>query len=126
MGDVYINDAFGAAHRAHASTVGMVKFLESRGAGLLMLREVEFLGRLLGTVEHPPTGTEELSTDDEEAAVDVGDDDEDSDEDDSEVEDVVEAEHDTDLEVVSETTATDDVVPASDDPFDVFAASLGL
>ena len=51
--DVYVNDAFGTAHRAHASTAGMVKYLAEKGAGLLMLKEIQFLGRLLGEVERP-------------------------------------------------------------------------
>jgi phosphoglycerate kinase len=51
--DVYVNDAFGTAHRAHASTVGMTKFVAQKGMGLLMEREVKFLGRLLGDVERP-------------------------------------------------------------------------
>src|SRR5204862_979669 len=51
--DVYVNDAFGAAHRAHASTVGMLKFVSQRAMGLLMEREVKFLGKLLGDVERP-------------------------------------------------------------------------
>jgi phosphoglycerate kinase len=51
--DVYVNDAFGAAHRAHASTVGMTKFVSEKGMGLLMEREVKFLGKLLGEVERP-------------------------------------------------------------------------
>jgi phosphoglycerate kinase len=51
--DVYINDAFGTAHRAHASTVGMIRFVSERGMGLLMEREVKFLSRLLGDVERP-------------------------------------------------------------------------
>ena len=51
--DIYVNDAFGAAHRAHASTVGMVSFMRLKGAGLLMLSEVKFLSKLLGSVEHP-------------------------------------------------------------------------
>jgi phosphoglycerate kinase len=51
--DVYVNDAFGTAHRAHASTAGMLKYVAERGAGFLMTREVEFLGKLLGTVEKP-------------------------------------------------------------------------
>jgi len=51
--DVYVNDAFGTAHRAHASTAGMVRFVAERGMGLLMEREVKFLGRLLGEVERP-------------------------------------------------------------------------
>jgi phosphoglycerate kinase len=51
--DVYVNDAFGTAHRAHASTAGITKFVAARGMGLLMEREVKFLGRLLGDVERP-------------------------------------------------------------------------
>ncbi len=51
--DVYISDAFGAAHRAHASTAGMVQFIAERGAGQLMLREIQFLSRLLGEVDRP-------------------------------------------------------------------------
>jgi len=51
--DVYVNDAFGNAHRAHASTVGITKFVAAKGIGLLMEREVKFLGRLLGEVERP-------------------------------------------------------------------------
>jgi phosphoglycerate kinase len=51
--EVYVNDAFGTAHRAHASTVGMIKHFSDKGAGLLMIREVEYLGKLLGNVERP-------------------------------------------------------------------------
>jgi phosphoglycerate kinase len=51
--DVYVNDAFGTAHRAHASTAGMVAHVAVKGAGLLMIKEIEFLGRLLGGVEKP-------------------------------------------------------------------------
>jgi phosphoglycerate kinase len=51
--DTYVNDAFGTAHRAHASTVGMVKLIAEKAAGLLMMKELDFLGRLLGTVERP-------------------------------------------------------------------------
>ncbi|WP_428269836.1 phosphoglycerate kinase [Haliangium sp.] len=51
--DVYINDAFGTAHRAHASTAGMVSLVAERGAGYLMLKEIEFLSRLLGEVDRP-------------------------------------------------------------------------
>jgi len=49
LGQVYVNDAFGAAHRAHASTVGVPDLMpaDARGAGLLMQREVEELGSLL-------------------------------------------------------------------------------
>ena len=51
--DVYVNDAFGTAHRAHASTVGITRFVGDKGVGLLMEREVKFLGKLLGDVERP-------------------------------------------------------------------------
>jgi len=51
--DVYVNDAFGTAHRAHASTAGIAKLVADKGIGLLMEREVKFLGRLLGDVERP-------------------------------------------------------------------------
>lgn len=53
LADVYINDAFGTAHRAHASTAGMVKFFELRGAGFLMKKEVESLGRILINPDKP-------------------------------------------------------------------------
>jgi len=51
--DVYINDAFGTAHRAHASTAGMVEFVSECGAGLVMLKEIEFLSKLLEDVDRP-------------------------------------------------------------------------
>ena len=51
--DVYVNDAFGSAHRAHASTTGIAKHVAAKGMGLLMEREVKFLGQLLGEVERP-------------------------------------------------------------------------
>jgi len=51
--DVYVNDAFGAAHRAHASTVGITKFVKQAAAGLLMERELEYLGRVISNPEHP-------------------------------------------------------------------------
>ena len=50
LGDVYINEAFGAAHRSHASTVGITKFIKTSAAGYLMKREVEYLE---GSVENP-------------------------------------------------------------------------
>jgi len=50
--DLYVNDAFGSAHRAHASTVGVAELLPAY-AGLLLERELEMLGRLLGEVERP-------------------------------------------------------------------------
>lgn len=51
--DVYVNDAFGTAHRAHASTAGMVSLVAERGAGLVMAKEIDFLTRLLGDVDKP-------------------------------------------------------------------------
>ena len=42
--DIYVNDAFGTAHRAHASTVGMIQFVPKAAAGLLMEKELEYLG----------------------------------------------------------------------------------
>ena len=51
--DVYVNDAFGTAHRAHASTAGMVKFVAEKGAGYVMAKEIDFLSRLLGNVDRP-------------------------------------------------------------------------
>ena len=51
--DVYVNDAFGAAHRAHASTTGMVRFVRDRAAGLLMDRELLHLGKLLDNPAKP-------------------------------------------------------------------------
>jgi phosphoglycerate kinase len=53
LADVYINDAFGAAHRAHASTEGMVHLLADHAAGLLMEAEVEYLGRALNNPDRP-------------------------------------------------------------------------
>ena len=51
--DVYVNDAFGTAHRAHASTVGMVKYVSNKGMGFLMDREAKMLSKLLGEVARP-------------------------------------------------------------------------
>src|SRR5947209_5311272 len=51
--DLYVNDAFGTAHRAHASTVGITKFVEKAAAGLLMEKELEYLGRALENPERP-------------------------------------------------------------------------
>ena len=57
FGDVYVNDAFGAAHRAHASTRGVAQIMKSQGkpcvAGLLMAREIEFLSQLLEEPKRP-------------------------------------------------------------------------
>ncbi|HLL73955.1 MAG TPA: phosphoglycerate kinase [Pyrinomonadaceae bacterium] len=51
--DVYVNDAFGAAHRAHASTAGITKFVKQSAAGLLMEKELEYLGHVISDPEHP-------------------------------------------------------------------------
>jgi phosphoglycerate kinase len=53
LADVYINDAFGAAHRAHASTTGMVGFLKQAAAGLLMQKELQALSHALTKAEKP-------------------------------------------------------------------------
>ncbi|MET0626683.1 MAG: phosphoglycerate kinase [Pyrinomonadaceae bacterium] len=51
--DLYVNDAFGTAHRAHASTAGITKHVEKSAAGLLMEKELEYLGRVLESPERP-------------------------------------------------------------------------
>lgn len=53
IADVYVNDAFGSAHRAHASTVGITSYLPLSAAGLLMDRELEWLGKAIQNPEHP-------------------------------------------------------------------------
>jgi phosphoglycerate kinase len=53
LADVYVNDAFGTAHRAHASTEGITHFVEDKVAGLLMEKELDFLGRALNNPERP-------------------------------------------------------------------------
>src|SRR5947209_16673344 len=53
LADVYVNDAFGSAHRAHASTAGITKFLQQSAAGLLMQKELEYLGRATTNPEEP-------------------------------------------------------------------------
>ncbi len=50
---LYVNDAFGAAHRAHASTAGITKHVERAAAGLLMEKELDYLGRVISNPEHP-------------------------------------------------------------------------
>ena len=50
LGDVYVNDAFGSAHRAHASTAGVSEFIEQKASGYLMEKELKFLG---GVIENP-------------------------------------------------------------------------
>lgn len=51
--DVYVNDAFGAAHRAHASVYALPRMMPERAAGLLMKKELDALGNLLGSPERP-------------------------------------------------------------------------
>jgi phosphoglycerate kinase len=53
LADFYVNDAFGSAHRAHASTVGITKFVPKAAAGLLMEKELEYLGRALQNPAKP-------------------------------------------------------------------------
>ena len=51
--EVYVNDAFGAAHRAHASTEGMTRFVKTVAAGFLMMKEIESLEKVLGNPQKP-------------------------------------------------------------------------
>jgi phosphoglycerate kinase len=53
LGDVYVNDAFGSAHRAHASTAGITQFLKPAVAGYLMQKELDYLGRAVGNPARP-------------------------------------------------------------------------
>jgi phosphoglycerate kinase len=53
LAEFYVNDAFGTAHRAHASTVGITKFVQKSAAGLLMEKELQYLGRVLQDPEPP-------------------------------------------------------------------------
>ena len=53
LADYYVNDAFGTAHRAHASTVGITKFVQKSAAGLLMEKELDYLGRAMSDPEKP-------------------------------------------------------------------------
>lgn len=53
LADVYVNDAFGSAHRAHASTVGMIQYMPEAAAGLLMDKELEYLGRAIKNPARP-------------------------------------------------------------------------
>jgi len=51
--DLYVNDAFGAAHRAHASTAGITRHIDKAAAGLLLQKEIDYLGRVVTKPEHP-------------------------------------------------------------------------
>ncbi|HYG99368.1 MAG TPA: phosphoglycerate kinase [Terriglobales bacterium] len=53
LADYYVNDAFGSAHRAHASTVGITKYVERSAAGFLMEKELEYLGKALENPQRP-------------------------------------------------------------------------
>jgi phosphoglycerate kinase len=53
LGDVYVNDAFGTAHRAHASTEGVTRFIAEKGAGYLLMKELKFLGDAVRNPERP-------------------------------------------------------------------------
>ncbi len=53
LAEVYVNDAFGTAHRAHASTVGMVRHFEHKGVGYLIRKELKFLGDALREPKRP-------------------------------------------------------------------------
>jgi len=53
LAEFYVNDAFGTAHRAHASTAGITKFVQKSAAGLLMQKELDYLGRALHHPEKP-------------------------------------------------------------------------
>ena len=53
LADIYVDDAFGAAHRAHASTVGMVQYVSQCAAGFLMKKEIEYLEKILLNPEKP-------------------------------------------------------------------------
>ncbi|MEI7703849.1 MAG: phosphoglycerate kinase [Deltaproteobacteria bacterium] len=53
LADVWVNDAFGTAHRAHASTAGMARFVKEKAGGFLIQKEVEYLGRVLAKPERP-------------------------------------------------------------------------
>lgn len=55
LGDVYINDAFGSAHRAHASTEGVTKFISTCASGYLMQKELDYLGEAVANPVRPFT-----------------------------------------------------------------------
>ncbi len=53
FGDLYVNDAFGTAHRAHASTEGVTRFFKQCAAGYLMVKELDYLGRVMENPARP-------------------------------------------------------------------------
>src|SRR5215472_6221772 len=53
LAEYYVNDAFGSAHRAHASTAGITKYMKECAAGLLMEKELKYLGKALENPEEP-------------------------------------------------------------------------
>ncbi len=53
LADVYVNDAFGTAHRAHASTVGVTRFVPVAAAGFLMQKEIQYLGKAISRPDRP-------------------------------------------------------------------------
>lgn len=53
LGDIYVNDAFGTAHRAHASTVGVTRHIQPSAAGFLLTREMDYLGKVVESPERP-------------------------------------------------------------------------
>jgi phosphoglycerate kinase len=53
LGDLYVNDAFGTAHRAHASTEGVTRFFKHSAAGYLMMKELDYLGKVVGKAVQP-------------------------------------------------------------------------
>jgi phosphoglycerate kinase len=53
LGDLYVNDAFGTAHRAHASTEGVTHFFKQSAAGYLMMKELDYLGKVIGNPVPP-------------------------------------------------------------------------
>ncbi|MBW1993647.1 MAG: phosphoglycerate kinase [Deltaproteobacteria bacterium] len=53
LGEIYVNDAFGTAHRAHASTVGVTRFIKQCAAGFLMNKELKYLGKALENPQRP-------------------------------------------------------------------------
>jgi phosphoglycerate kinase len=55
LGDVYVNDAFGSAHRAHASTEGVTKYIKTCASGYLMQKELEYLGKSISDPKRPFT-----------------------------------------------------------------------